>query len=76
MFLQPFVWGAWSVTMGTWLGQTLGFSGEQIGLAAGTTALFIGMIRGSISRDREDPRRASPGRRRDPPLGSATTSSS
>lgn len=36
MFMQFFVWGAWFVTLGTFMGSTLQASGGEIGMAYGT----------------------------------------
>ncbi|GAC1661031.1 MAG: MFS transporter [Acidobacteriaceae bacterium] len=51
MFLEYFIWGAWYVTVGTWLSTSLHFSGQQVGLVAGTTAvgaivapLIVGLV--------------------------------
>ena len=51
MFLNYVIWGAWYVTLGTYLTVTLKFTGTQAGAVFGTTALasmispfFIGMI--------------------------------
>jgi nucleoside transporter len=51
MFLQYFVYGAWYVTAGTYLTETLKFSGSRVGLAYGSMGIaamispfFVGMI--------------------------------
>ncbi len=51
MFLNYVVWGAWYVTIGTYLTATLKFSGTEAGAIFGTTALacmispfFVGLI--------------------------------
>lgn len=51
MFLEFFIWGAWVVTLATYLGTTLKFTGGQIGnifltmaIASVISPIFVGMV--------------------------------
>ena len=51
LFLEYFIWGAWYVTLATWLQNGLHLGGAQIGLAAGATSVgamvapfFVGLL--------------------------------
>src|SRR6187431_3264141 len=51
-FLQFFIWGAWLISIGNYLGGTLHFSGSQIGAVfstLGIASLFMPAIMGIIA---------------------------
>ena len=58
MFLEFFIWGAWFVTMGSYLTGSLGFSGADSALAYSTQSwgaiiapFVIGLVLGRISEE-------------------------
>ena len=78
MFLQYVIWGAWYVTLNTYLTSTLKFSGTEAGAVFGTTALaslvapfLVGLVADRLVRDRAGPGDALCARRGVPPARDA-----
>jgi len=52
LFLQYFIWGAWLVTLGSYMINTLGFRGADVGMVystKGLAALFMPALVGIIA---------------------------
>ena len=49
-FLQYFIWGSWLVTLGSYMINTLHFTGANVGIVYSSKGLAAIIMRGSLSQ--------------------------